>query len=597
MPENIKNAVLPELLAPAGSAAAFSAALDAGADAVYLGGLGFNARAGAANFSPDALRDAVDTAHAKGVKVYLTLNTLVYDREIKDFLKAAESAYLAGADALIVADLGGAAALRRVFPDLPLHASTQMSGHNVAAAEVLAEAGFSRMVLARELSRENIAEFTKRSPIEAEVFVHGALCMCHSGQCLFSSVVGGRSGNRGECAQPCRLPYGTPGGKSYPLSLKDLSLAQYVPELIDMGVASLKIEGRMKPPEYVYAVISTWRKLLNERRGATPEEMRYLADVFSRSGFTDGYYTSSISHNMLGIRTDADKNRTSALKTDRKSCASAKEQIVTPERTHRAEEYTPVSPEGKRKKIRTAYFHDPWQYTPRAKAFFDTAFIPLEKYARAVKDGNAPAGVALPPVIPDSEVGDVRKLLAAAKKAGATDALVGNIGHISLVKEAGLIPHGDFRLNVCNAETVAAVEKLGVADVILSPELTLPRIRDLRGDSRVMVFGRIPLMITEKCAGRECGGCRSCDAGKNFLVDRMGKRFPVLRVRDHRSMIVNCLPTYMGDKPDALSAAHVTGEHYIFTSETPKEVDAVIRSVQTASALTLPGGCRRIPQK
>lgn len=589
---------LPELLAPAGSPAAFAAALDAGADAVYLGGLGFNARAGAVNFSPEALRDAVFAAHERGVRVYLTLNTLVWDRELRDFLKAAESAYLCGADALIVADLGGASALRRVFPDFPLHASTQMSGHSVFAARVLADAGFSRMVLARELSRENIAEFTKNSPIEAEVFVHGALCVCHSGQCLFSSVVGGRSGNRGECAQPCRLPYGTPNGKNYPLSLKDLSLAQYVPELIDMGVASLKIEGRMKPPEYVSAVIRTWRRLLDERRGATPDEMRYLADVFSRSGFTDAYYTSSVSHSMLGTRTEADKARSSALKPKSTSPAAPRgDKIVLPLRDHRAEDYSPEKPSGIRPVRRTAYFHDPWQYTEKAKDFFDLAFIPLERYSRAVKEGNAPAGVALPPVITDAEADDVRRMLAAAKKSGASDALIGNIGHLGYVIEAGLVPHGDFRLNIANSESATAAERLGFADFILSPELTLPRIRDIGGTALAVVYGRLPLMITEKCVGRECGGCKNCGTGKNFLVDRMGKRFPVLRVRDHRSMIVNCLPTYMGDRADALSSAHITAEHYIFTCETPREVDSVIRASAYHSPLPLPGGCRRIAAK
>lgn len=586
---------LPELLAPAGSAAALEAAIAAGADAIYLGGTGFNARANAANFSPDALRGAVAEAHAHGVKIYLTLNTLVYDRELRDFLRAAEDAYLAGVDALIVADFGGAAALHRTFPDLPLHASTQMSGHNTAAAKIMAEAGFSRMVLARELSRENIASFVQNSPIEAEVFVHGALCVCHSGQCLFSSIVGGRSGNRGECAQPCRLPYGTPAGKGYPLSLKDLSLAESVPDLIGMGVSSLKLEGRMKPADYVGAVVGVWRRLLDERRAATAEEMRYLADVFSRSGFTDGYYKNEISHAMLGVRTEADKARTASLRPRPAPVVAPREPIVTPERPSRAENYVPETPREKRGTARTAVFSDPWQYTPTAASFFDAAYIPLEKYARAVRDGSAPHGVALPPVITDAETDEVRKMLAAAKKSGATDALLGNLGHLALVREAGLIPHGDFRLNACNYETVAAYEKLGFADVVLSPELTLPRLRDLRGKTSAIVYGRLPLMITEKCVGRECGGCKGCDAGKNVLVDRMGKKFPVLRVWKHRSMIVNCLPTYMGDKADALRDARVTQEHWIFTSETPRECDNVIRAA--AGGKAVPGGCRRIAAK
>ena len=176
------------------------AAIEGGADAVYFGGAGFNARMNAKNFNAEELGEAIKLAHAFGVKAYITQNTLCYDREMGAYLSAAETAILAGADALIVADMGGAREIKRRFPECELHASTQMSGHNVDAAKKLSEFGFSRMVLAREVPYEDIRYFTENSPIEAEVFVHGALCVCHSGQCLFSSVVGGRSGNRGECA-------------------------------------------------------------------------------------------------------------------------------------------------------------------------------------------------------------------------------------------------------------------------------------------------------------------------------------------------------------------------------------------------------------
>ncbi|MBQ8344649.1 MAG: U32 family peptidase [Clostridia bacterium] len=255
---------MPELLCPAGSFAALEAAIEGGADAVYMGGTLFNARIHAKNFTPQELERGIALTHSYGVKVYIAANTLIYDREIEDFLRAAEEAYLAGADALIVADVGCAAAVHRRLP-IELHASTQLSGHNAEAARRLAACGFSRMVCAREMSREDLAAFTAASPIEAEVFVHGALCVCHSGQCLFSSLVGGRSGNRGECAQPCRLPYGLKNGKrGFPLSLRDLSLAEHLPELARMGVASLKIEGRMKSPEYVRDVAAVFRRLLDE---------------------------------------------------------------------------------------------------------------------------------------------------------------------------------------------------------------------------------------------------------------------------------------------------------------------------------------------
>ena len=273
-----------------------------------------NARIYAGNFDPVALRGAVKLAHAHGVKVYLTLNTLVTDRELPEYLDAALDASRAGVDALIVADLGGAAMIHRVIPEMELHASTQMSGHNSLMGAELKKLGFSRMVAAREISESDLQLLLKQSPIETELFVHGALCVSHSGQCLFSSLVGGRSGNRGACAQPCRLPYACEGrggrGEAYPLSLKDLSLAKHVPKLIEMGVSSLKIEGRMKSPEYVYDTARIWRRLLDENRAATDGELRHMAETFSRSGFTDGYFTQRINSSMLGIRRESDKQIT-----------------------------------------------------------------------------------------------------------------------------------------------------------------------------------------------------------------------------------------------------------------------------------------------
>ncbi len=300
---------LPELLAPAGSPDALEAAIEGGADAVYLGLSAFGARAYAKNFSPEDLASAAALAHAYGVKVYVTLNTLVYDREREEWLRTAYSAAQSGADAIITADLGAAALARKYIPELPLHASTQASGHNAAAARFFASLGFSRMVIARELGQADIGEICAESPIEIEQFVHGALCVSVSGQCLMSSQIGGRSGNRGECAQPCRLPY---GGK-YPLSLKDLSLARHIPSVIEGGAASLKIEGRMKAPEYVYGVTSIYRRLLDEGRIATDEEVRELESLFSRGGFTDVYYTGRISHAMLGVRSDKDKEKTAKI--------------------------------------------------------------------------------------------------------------------------------------------------------------------------------------------------------------------------------------------------------------------------------------------
>jgi len=296
-----------EILSPAGSPEALRAAVCAGADAVYLGFGQFNARRGARNFSRDEFASAVSYCHLRGVKVYLTLNTLCSDREMADAVDCAVQASQLGADAALVQDMGLVRALRQCAPDLPLHASTQMTLHSLDGVKQAADLGITRAVLARELSRHDIAAICERSPIEIEVFVHGALCMCYSGQCFMSSVIGGRSGNRGMCAQPCRLPYGWGDElvSGHPLSLKDMSLAGHLKELQEMGVASAKIEGRMKRPEYVYIVTKVYADALREGREPTAEELSRLEQAFSRQGFTDGYYMGQKGPGMFGVREEA----------------------------------------------------------------------------------------------------------------------------------------------------------------------------------------------------------------------------------------------------------------------------------------------------
>ena len=287
-----------EILSPAGSPEALRAAVLSGADAVYFGAPSFNARMNAVNFSSQDLKDGIRFCHERGVRCHGVLNTLVSDREMPAALDTAKALVQFGIDALIVQDVGLCRELKK-RTDLPLHASTQMTVHNLDGILFAEQMGFSRVVLSREVSRKELEFLAARSPLELEVFVHGALCMCYSGQCYMSSLIGGRSGNRGECAQPCRLPY--EGG--YRLSLKDLCLLKYYNELEEMGIASLKIEGRMKSPEYVSAITAAYAAA---KRGEayTEEKENYLAGVFSRSGFTDGYYTDRIGSSMFGTRSE-----------------------------------------------------------------------------------------------------------------------------------------------------------------------------------------------------------------------------------------------------------------------------------------------------
>ncbi len=301
----------PELLAPAGSPEALYAAVSAGADAVYLGLSKFNARVNASNFGRDELKEAVSLCRLHGKKIYITLNTLTFDRELDEVISEAYFCASEGVDAFIVQDLGLMRSLFETLPEVELHASTQCATHNLEQIKALAELGVTRAVVARELSKGDLEAIMKETPVEIEAFVHGALCMSHSGTCLMSAYMGGRSGNRGACAQPCRLPYKTKDGReSYPLSLSDLSLCTHVKELCGMGIDSFKIEGRMKSAEYVYGVVSVWRKLIDERRDATPEEIKTLENIFSRGGFTDGYYTLKKGSAMFGTRSEEDKEKT-----------------------------------------------------------------------------------------------------------------------------------------------------------------------------------------------------------------------------------------------------------------------------------------------
>ncbi len=290
-----------EILAPVGGEEQLIAAVRSGADAVYFGAASFNARRNAVNFTDEDFIGAVRYCHERGVKAYITLNTLIKDSEEEEFENTLKLIARSGADAVIVQDMGVFSRVRECVPTLPVHASTQMAVHNVSGARLLESLGFSRIVLARELSFSEIKEITEAVNIEIEVFVHGAHCMSASGMCYMSSFFGARSGNRGLCAQPCRLNFKA-GEREYALSLKDMCLADEAEKLMGTGVTSFKIEGRMKRPEYVAAAVSAYK---NAVKGITPD-MSLLQSVFSRSGFTKGYFEGKRDLSMFGYRTKED---------------------------------------------------------------------------------------------------------------------------------------------------------------------------------------------------------------------------------------------------------------------------------------------------
>ena len=312
---------LPELLAPVGGRAQLEAAVNNGADAVYMGGSLFNARINAENFTEDARQEAIDYAHENNVKVYITFNTLIKDSELERAFRYACRLYEMGADALILQDMGLARLVRRYLPDFPMHLSTQGTVYNVQSLDLVKQLGFKRVVPARELSIKEIRQMAAgchARDMDIEVFVHGALCMCYSGQCQMSRAFGGggRSGNRGLCAQPCRLLYtDDKGRKGYYLSPKDLCTLELMPRLIDAGVDSFKIEGRLKSPEYVAVTTAVYRKYLDlyeqvvAERGSIstdewetmidPADMKKLTLVFNRGGFTTGYLEGNPGRKIL----------------------------------------------------------------------------------------------------------------------------------------------------------------------------------------------------------------------------------------------------------------------------------------------------------
>lgn len=362
-----------ELLSPAGSPEAVIAAVQNGADAVYLGMGDFNARRGAKNFTNEEFEKAVTYCRVRGCKVYVTLNTLVNDREIGAAVDDARLASSCGADGIIIQDLGLISAIRRALPDIPLHASTQMSIHNLAGVQAAAEMGLTRAVLARELSLEEIKYISKNAPIETEIFVHGALCFCHSGQCYMSSLIGRRSGNRGMCAQPCRMQYSL-GGRmdDYPMSLKDNCLVDRLGEIEEAGVACVKIEGRMKRPEYTAIVTGIYSKALREHRQPTPEEMTMLTKAFSRQGFTQGYFNGD-RKDMFGVRGEPEEGTEKIFAVARRAYADGElrrvpvhfytvaekgeriKAIAFDDEGHRAVTYGPVPEKAKRQGLTDGY--------------------------------------------------------------------------------------------------------------------------------------------------------------------------------------------------------------------------------------------------
>lgn len=677
---------------------ALRAAVQNGANAVYLGCGSFNARQGAKNFLPEELPEAIRYCHIRGVRVHLTLNTLVSDREMPRAGELILLAAAAGVDAFIVQDLGIAALCRQLAPEVPMHASTQMSVHSLEGVRQAAELGMQRVVLARELPREEIAHICRNSPVEIEVFVHGALCMCYSGQCYMSSVIGTRSGNRGQCAQPCRLPYGYGHfEEKYPLSLKDNCLLPYLRELEQMGVASLKIEGRMKRPEYVAVATRIYRAALDGQT-ITRSDMAQLQSAFSRQGFTEDYYLGSTGPQMFGTR---GKETASAellqaarmtyetaeaprvpvrfyaivaagqpamlavqddlgniCKTAGPVPESARSKELTKDELHARLSKTGGTPyncletkcvitpglslsaaavntmrrevlshltavRGREENGRElGRYTQPMRYagstaapqmtvsvttrsqiTPKLLAAAPARlYVPLPVLMQAERDWMAQVSpktelvAVLPRIIRDSEAHTVLHQLDTAYALGIRSALVGNLGHISLARSRGFHVYGDFGLNLYNSRAMnLSAATLGLSGVTASFEMTLPQLRDVSKPvpTELMIYGRLPLMLTENCVIRNHSGKCSCASGQTKLIDRKGEEFRIIKDQDTcRSVILNGKKLWLLDKQAELRGLGLSALRLHFTTENPNEVNSVLAAWKNGGTFE-PGSCTR----
>lgn len=658
-----------EILAPAGSFDSLIAAVRCGANAVYLGCKAFNARRNAANFDGEELKKAVDYCHKRNVKVYVTLNTLAADHELKAAYGEIKSICLSGADAFIIQDVGLASIIGKVCPGVAMHASTQMSVQSIYGIEILEEMGFTRAVLPRELSEKEISAISVKTNTELEYFVHGALCMCVSGQCLLSSMLGGRSGNRGLCAQPCRLPFAVGNANGNYLSLKDLSLIDKIPALEKAGVSSLKIEGRMKRPEYVAASVTACRNAINN----TPDEKinSALGAVFSRSGFTSGYFDGKTGKEMFGIRTKEDVESASGVLTtlshlydnetpllpvdlhfELKSGEPAKlkakyngfesevvsdvipspalNKEITPEDAKSRlskcggtqffvsdfsceiekglnlpvsvvnslrrdalcalEEkvgYQPIRSVSefnfeikphicKANQLHIRYFDD--EQIPGNPPFAHRIIVPLDitdkKLEILVKSGIEIAAEI--PVNVFSNGDYYLERLKELKCKGVSLAWACNLDGIGIAKKAGLPFATGFGMNIFNSHSLKYFEENGAKDCLISAELNLNRISDLGFDipRGVMVYGRVPLMVTRNCPVKNkltCGECRRSQG----LTDRKGIFFPV-RCKNGCSFLFNSVPLCVFDKPSEIR--NTDYDLIYFTTESADECCAVIDS-------------------
>ena len=671
-----------EVVSPAGCPESVVAAVQNGADAVYMGLKDYNLQKNAVNFTLPELGRAIEYCRVRGVKTYLTLNMLSTNEELPIIAERAKTACRYGIDAIIIQDLGVFSAVRQAAPHVPVFAGAQMGIHNLEGVKMAAAMGFRRVTLSRMLSRKRLSQICQKAPIEVEAIVHGNLCIGYSGQCYLSTITDKKSENRGVCARPCERSFvsgnNTPG---YPLSLKDYCLAHYLAELKNIGLTAVKIEGRARRPEYSAIVTAIYSKAITSGRQPRTDELAVLPKAFSPQGFTDGYYTSRINADMLGAPTEENKGDSVIFATARKNYLNGEFQRVPvrfvgeikegrrakigaiDDRGNTSVVYgalpqlafhkqltlaslqtqlhitrgTPFKCVGVKGKVapglalklsdfdqmRRDLLEDLLKQRKHFESRVEGEFIPaqydsgyseppvltisvsklsqLSKDILEIKpkilyipvtefdfesellkdfldDEDITVSAIIPRILHDNERAKISEALTAAAKNGVTEALVGNLGHILFARGHGLEVRGDFGFNVYNTESLVVLRNLRLKSAALSFEMKLSEIRQMPKplDTELIVYGRLPLMITESCIIKNCTGVCACD---NFsgLRDEEGALYPVLPELGCRNVVYSPNKLFMADQRRATSNLGLWAERLMFTTENAVECAAVAK--------------------
>ena len=671
-----------EIISPAGCPESVVAAVQNGADAVYMGLKDYNSLKNAVNFTPSELGRAAEYCRIRGVKTYLCLNTMSTDEELSIIADRAKMACRYGIDAIIVGDLGVFSAVRHAVPYVPVFAGAQMGIHNLEGVKMAAAMGFRRVTVSRMLSRKRLAYICQYAPIEVEAIVHGELCIAHSGMCYLSTITDKKSENRGVCARPCERSFvsgnNTPG---HPLSLKDQCLAHYLAELKKIGLTAVKIEGRSRRPEYSAIVTAIYSKAITSGKQPRTDELSVLPKVFSPQGFTDGYFTSRINADMLGVPARENKSDNVIFATARKNYLNGEFQRVPvrfvgeiaegrqakigaiDDRGNTSVVYGALPQQAFHKELTLASLQTQLHKTrgtpfkcagvkgsvapglalrlsdfdqmrralladllkqrkhlePRAEGEFSHTeydlnhseppaltisvtklsqlsrdilelkpkilYIPVAEFdfdsellKEFLEDEDITVSAIIPRIMHDNESAKISLALVDAVKNGVTEALVGNLGHIQFCRGHGLEVRGDFGFNVYNSESLMVLRNLGLKSAVLSFEMKLSEIRAMTKplDTELIVYGRLPLMITESCIIKNCLEVCACD---NFpgLRDEEGSLFPILPEPGCRNVVLSPNKLFMADQRRATHNLGLWAERLMFTTENAVECAAVAK--------------------